>query len=285
MKILKALLKGGFWILIIALLLAPVYLIYGISNEEMKQYEPKPVPVFRETAYGTVSMAMRMDVREIITVSGVCVSNSFSYMELDKKNASKTRWEVSSGDEMREGQVIGTYNGKEIKSSLTGIIAEMDTYSESPFIKVKLLEPVELECFVDDKTLSAIKRAGDELTTEDEEKVELTYTALTKDPEGRTKVRLSVDSDYYAYGMEIKELKLLTGRAYLSTLVLDPRCLYQKEAGSKDWYARKVTEDGFFIEEVKVEVGYDNGNVVCVTGVNEGEYFDTGYRAVSGAND
>ena len=282
MKFLKGLLKGFFWLLIFALLLAPIYLIYRISNEEMKQYEPKPVPVFRETAYGAISRAHRMDVKEIVTVSGTCVSDSYGYMELKQKEPSLIRWDVNTGDEVREGQVIGTYKGKEVTSTLTGIISEMNYYSSEPYIKVKLLEPVELECYVNDKTLSALKRAGDELETEDGEAVTLTYTALTKDYEGRTKVRLSIDSEYYSYGMEVKELKLLTGRAYLSTLVLSPKCLYQKEEGSDKWFARRVTEDGYFIEEVEVQVGYDNGEVVCVTGVNEGDCFDTGYRAIAG---
>lgn len=86
----------------------------------------------------------------------------------------------------------------------------------------------------------------------------------------------------YAYGMEVKELKLLTGRSYLQTLILSAKCLYQKEEGpDQPWYARRVTADGYFLEEVEMEVGYSNGAVVCVSGINEGDYFDTGYQAIA----
>ena len=285
MKAVKVILKGILWLAIFALLCAPIYLVYRISNEEMKQYEPKPVPAFRETAYGEIVKARRMDVDEIVTVSGVCISGSYAYMELKQRDLQNARWYVHEGDEVQEGLAIAVLNGEEILSEQTGIIREINTYVKAPYVKVQLLEPVEIECFVESKTLKLLDRGRDTLKTEDGEAVTITYVSHTKNSEGNTKIRLRVESEYYAYGMEIEELRILTGNRYLSALVLNPKCLYEKEYGSGVWYARRVTESGSFIDEVNIEVGYDNGTVVCVSGVNEGDCFDAGYRAIAAGGD
>ena len=49
MKVWKGIGKAVFWVVIVVLLLAPIYCIYRISSDEMKQYEKQPAPVFRET--------------------------------------------------------------------------------------------------------------------------------------------------------------------------------------------------------------------------------------------
>jgi len=282
MKVLKGIGKGVFWLVVFALLAAPVYMIYRISNEEMKQYEPKPVPVFRETAYGEIAKAKRMDVSETVTVSGVCTSDAFVYQDLNQREIQNARWFVRENDEVQEGQVIAELNGTEVVSVYTGIVREINTYAKSPYMKVQLLEPVEIECSVDTKTLKTLERSRESLCTEAGEAVTLTHVALTKNIDGSTKIRLRIDSDAYAYGMEVKDLSLFTGNRFLSALVLNAKCLYEKEPGSGEWYARRVAEDGAFLEEVKVEVGYRSDPYVCVSGVNEGDCFDTGYRAIAG---
>ena len=54
MKIVKSLLRGLFWVLIIVLLLAPVGLIWKISNQEIARYQMPDPPKFVQTAYGTI---------------------------------------------------------------------------------------------------------------------------------------------------------------------------------------------------------------------------------------
>lgn len=284
MKVLKEIGKGIFWLVVLILLAAPVYLIYRISNAEMKQYESKPVPAFRETAYGEIVKAKRMDVSETVTVSGVCTSDTYVYADLNQKDIQNARWFVREGDEVQEGGVVANLNGTEIISEYTGIVREINTYAKSPYMKVQLLEPVEIECSVNAKTLKTLTRSRDTLSTAEGETVTLTFIALTKNSDGSTRIRLRVDSDAFAYGMEVRELQLLTGNRFLSALVLNAKCLYEKEPGSGEWYARRVTEDGAFLEEVKVEVGYRSQNVVCVSGVNEGDCFDTGYRVIAGGS-
>ena len=282
MKVLKGIGKGLFWLVVLALLAAPVCLIYRISDEEMNQYEPKPVPAFRETAYGEIVRAKRMDVSETVMVSGVCTSDTYVYTDLRQRDLQNARWYVHEGDEVQVGQPIALLNGEDILSEQTGIIREINAYAKSPYVKVQLLEPVEIECSVDAKTLKTLERSRESLCTEEGEAVTLTYVALTKNSDGSTRIRLRVDSDAYAFGAEVKELSLFTGNRFLSALVLNAKCLYEKEIGSGEWYARRVAEDGAFLEEVKVEVGYRSDPYVCVSGVNEGDCFDTGYRAVVG---
>lgn len=283
MKILKNILKCTFWLLILALLVSPLGLIFYISSQEMEAYQPPEAPLLQETAYGAVAQARRQDVEEYITVAGTFVSRACGYMELEQEFPSRIRWDVSVGDEVQEGQVLGTYQGTPVVSTLNGILVENNSYSAGDaYLKVQLLEPLELECRVTDRVLTSLKRYAEELTTEDGTAVTVTYTGIVKDANGTTLVRLAIDSEDHYYGEVLPELRLLTGRSYSQTLVLDASCLYQKEPGENNpWYARRVTAEGLFLGEVTVQVGYSNGDVVCVSGVNEGDYFDTGYQAIA----
>ena len=171
MKIVKKLVSGLFWLLIIALLVAPLGLIYQISADEMEAYQTPETPVLRETSMGEACQAMRIDLRESVRVSGKFVSASYAYMELDQRTPSSIRW----------------------------------------------------------------------------------------------------------------LLAIYTGRVYNGTLVLPEDCVYQKEdQEDAPWYVRQVTEDGFLIGEQEVQVGYSDGEYVCVTGVEEGAWFDSGYKAIAG---
>lgn len=282
MKILKSILAGAFWLLIIALMVAPLGLIWQISENEMAEYATPEVPLLRETAVGDAVQATRQDVEEYVTLSGTFTSMEYAYMELNSRQAASTRWVVDIGDEIQEGQVLGTYKDTEIISAVTGILVEMNTYSTSPYLRVQQFSPVVLEARVEDRTLSVLK-LSEELLTENGESVTLEFYSMQKNPDGTTNVRLSIDSEKYTYGQELSELRILTGRVYSKTLVLPSKCVYQKEVGDdKPWYARMVTEDGIFIMEVEVQIGYTNGDVVCVSGVEEGAWFDSGYKVIVG---
>lgn len=283
MRIVKRFFKGVFWLLILVLLVAPLGLIYHISQGEMQEYQAPTVPVLRETAFGSIAQARREDVAECISVSGTFVSKTWGYMELTQKNPNLIRWDVTVGDEVREGQILGDYRGESIVSTLTGIVLEINSYNpENAYLKVQLLEPLELECHVTDRILTTLKHADAGMSTENGEAVTLTYAALTKNKDGTTTVRLSIASEDYSYGETVEDLNLMTGRSYTMALVLPAKCLYQKTVGEEQpWYARQVTAGGYFISEVEVNVGYSDGKLVCVSGINEGDYFDTGYQAIS----
>lgn len=282
MKILKSLLTCVFWLLVIALMVAPLGLIFQISKDEMSKYAIPTAPVLRETAIGSIAQATRQDVAVYVTVSGSFTASESVYQELDYKSPDKIRWLVSHGDEVQVGQVIGTYNGENVVSEHTGILVEMNTYGTDAFLRIGLFEPVELSCRVDERTLSVLKRS-ESLLTDNGELVTLLYASQQKNPDGTTNVRLTIDTDKYTYGEVLNELCIMTGQVYQRTLVLPVDCVYQKTAGENEpWYVRQVTAEGIFLTEREIQIGYSNGDYVCVTGVEEGECFDMGYKAIMG---
>lgn len=130
--------------------------------------------------------------------------------------------------------------------------------------------------------LRALQRGAEKLCTEAGEPVKLVFASHVKTSGGLTRVLLSIDSNVYSYGMELKELAIQTGSNYLQALVLSSKCVHQKTEGEdQPWYARRVTADGYFIDEIEVFINYRGKDVVCVSGVIEGEWFDTGYHAIA----
>lgn len=283
MKFVKSIVICLFWLLIIALMVAPLGLIFQISQDEMAEYATPTAPVLRETAVGNIAQANRQDVAVYVTVSGTFSSNSYTYQELNQQNPGMIRWIVSVGDEITEGQVLGTYKGEDVVSSVTGILLEMNTYASSgAYLRFQLFEPVELSCRVDDRTLSMLKRS-DGLLTMNGETVTLMFASRQKNADGSTNIRLTIDTDKYTYGEHTDEMKITTGQVYQQAVVLPVDCVYQKDAGEdQPWYVRQVTQDGLFIMEHLVKIGYSNGDVICVTGVEVGTYYDSGYKAVMG---
>ena len=284
MKVIKIISKCIFWVLILALLLSPLALIYELSNREMEQYKMPDPPQFVQTSYGTVVQAERRDMAETESVSGKFISQGFAYQELDYKTPSKIRWTVKVGSEVQEGQVLGTYEGNEILSQYTGILRATNAYGDEPYLEVELLSPLVMECYVSQKTLRTLQRAK-ELTTADGDAVSIQYVSVIPNAGGNVRILLSIDSDYYYYGETVENLVLKTGYQYLSALVLPKNALYQKVQGEDEpWYVYKVDASGKAIGETEVTVGYSDGSFVCVSGIEAGEWFDTGYGAIKGGN-
>ncbi len=280
MKFVSKLLKCLFWVLIIALLVAPIGLISEISNREKAQYAVPTAPKFVETAYGSIATAERMDVKESVAVTGVFRSYSYIYMELNQKEPSQIRWSVSVGEEIQEGQSLGTYKGEDITATCSGLIREIQAYNSSDaYIKVQQATPVVLECDVSLSTLLSLEYAK-ELTTLDGEAAELVYVANIRNSDGSTHIRLQIDSEDYFLNQTVEDMGFYTGNEFLQALVLPEDCLYQRTAGEDEpWFVRQVSENGFFEKEVEVERGYCDNGLVCVTGIEEGKCFDVGYGA------
>ncbi len=282
MKIAKKVFKCLFWVLIVALLLAPVGLIYELSNQEIARYQMPDPPQFVQTSYGTVVRAERRDMAETLAVTGKFISETLAYQELDYKTPSRIRWTVKAGQEVQEGQVLGTYLGEDIISQYSGKLSAINTYGEDPYLEIELLAPLVMECYVNQKTLRTLQQAK-ELTTEDGEAVSIQYVSVIPNGGGDLRILLSIDTDYYYYGETVTDLLLHTGYDYLHALVLPESALYQKTEGENEpWYAFQVKESGEAIGEVEVSRGYSDGTYVCVTGVEAGDCFDTGYGAIKG---
>lgn len=272
----RRVLKVFFWVMIFALLVAPLGILTVISQAEMAEYEPPAAPLIRETSIGTPLQSVRMDVREYIRVSGVFTSNAIAFQPLPQSAPEKIRWIVESGEEVQTGQVLGYYGDGEVIAEMNGILEEIHAVTGDAYLKIRLFTPLELEAAVSEETLSALKRGGDKLSLMDGTAVELTYAANAKNADGSFNVRLVVRNDDAVYG-EAVNLMIYTGLEFPNALVVQSNCVYQRDG---QWYVRRVSENGSFIQEVPVQVSYNDGIYACVSGIEEGQWFDSGYKAI-----
>lgn len=280
MKILKPILSGLFWLLIIALLIAPLGLIAEISRQEMQEFATPDPPVLQEVAIGGIYQSISDSVIETFKVSGTFVSGADGYMELDYETVKDARWNVSVGSEIQEGMVIGTVKGEEILATMDGIIKQMHISSGDCFIKLELFTPVLLQTRVDKGTLSILRNSRKLTIGDGDAKVSLAFASRKQNSDGTFDVLIAIDSDEYTYGQVVSSLYIRTGRTFENVVSLTDRCVYQK--GGSQYYVRQVTKDGIFIKELEVEVIYHDGANYYLTGINPGEYFDSGYQIIAG---
>ena len=155
----------------------------------------------------------------------------------------------------------------------------MSLSTDNAYIQYTTMNGLELECMVDDKILSILEAGG--IRTEHGEEVTVSYIAPMKNTNGTTTIRLKVEGGYI--GQEVTDMKLFTGRIFYDVLVISEDCIYQKDVeADAPWYVRRISSAGYFIDEVEVELGYSNGEEICVTGVQEGDICDSGYKSILG---
>ena len=280
MKYVKKALAVVFWLLIIALLVAPIGLIVQISREEMQEFATPDPPVLQEMSIGGIYMATRASVSESFQVSGTFVSGADGYMELDYETVKDARWNVSVGSEVQEGMVIGTVNGQQILATMDGIVKQMHISQGDCFVKLELFTPVLLQTRVDKATLSILRNSRKLTVGKEEAKVSLAFASRQQNSDGTFNVLIAIDSDEYTYGQVVSALHIKTGRSFDNVVSISNRCVYQK--GGSQWYARQVSKDGIFIKEVEIEVLYQDEFNAFLSGINDGEYFDSGYQIIAG---
>lgn len=280
MKYVKKALAVVFWLLILALLVAPIGLIVQISREEMQEFATPDPPVLQEMSIGGIYMATRASVSESFQVSGTFVSGADGYMELDYETVKDARWNVSVGSEVQEGMVIGTVSGQQILATMDGIVKQMHISQGDCFVKLELFAPVLLQTRVDKATLSILRNSRKLTVGKEEAKVSLAFASRQQNSDGTFNVLIAIDSDEYTYGQVVSALHIKTGRTFDNVVSISNRCVYQK--GGSQWYARQVSKDGIFIKEVEVEVLYQDEFNAFVAGINDGEYFDSGYQIIAG---
>lgn len=281
MKYLRKALKIGFWVLIFAMLIAPIGLLYQLTQAEMAAYEAPASPSIKETSLGTPRQATRMDIQEYIIVKGQFTSNQVAFQMLTQAEPDRIHWIVSLGEEVQIGQVVGYYDGEAVISEINGLLEDIKTEANDAYLKIRCLSPLVLQATVDDATLAILQRENSGLALVDGGDVTLVYAANIKNADGSTDVLLSIDTDRYEYGEEVS-LMMYTSLCFPNALVVQSNCVYQKNG---EYYVRQVTENGTFVAEVKVEVSYDNGSYACVSGISEGQWFDSGYAAIMGGDD
>ena len=273
--------------LVIALLfLLPVGALVIISKMEQAQYVAAENEQLQDMAYGKVYEVLRMDVEEFIEVSGSVISTKVSFMELKQyKEPYNIRFIVNVGDVVGEGDVIGYYQGKEVCSEVTGQIRMID-FGGEPYIMFESFDhlAIEIAC-TDEYLLSVFQRSNAELTSADG----LIYRVLKVDDAssvmGATKVWITPEGDStLIYGASVEDLRLYTGRVFPQSLMIEKACVYSYP-DSEAKYVRTVDRNGIFVSEVEVEVGFENGDYVSVSGVDEGVLCDSGYKAIVQSGD
>lgn len=263
------------------LLITPLLAIFVISRAEMEKYESQPVPELMEKTYGEPCPVKRMDINEMITVSGIFISGKRIFMDMPKLNdPQNTRILVGIGDEIVKEQTIGySANLKtEIKAAASGIVQNI-VLGEISYVTLESTEDIVLECRVDNNVLEMLRSEDVELTTQDGSVVTLTSSSRIEDENGESIVRLSVPNG--VFGRRVNDLRLFTGRVFPKTLVIDAGCLFHINGDKETWYVRTVDVDGYFIEDIKVTVGYANEDYVGVSGVAEGTLCDSGYGKIA----
>ena len=269
------------WLTLLLLLVAPVGLVYTLSTQEMEQYQQAEEVILQESAYGAPVKAIRMDVHAYVIVDGRYISDSYAFQELNMKEPGKVRWLVSTGQYVQKGQVLGLYGQEQVLSEHDGILREISAYSSDSYLRFTTMEKLKLECSVSPEVLQALTKGS--LTTEQGEMVTITGTSPIVDGNGNVTVWLDCPSPHRQYGAQLQQFKIMTGQVFKNALVLDEACVYQKDPGADSpWYARQVSASGYFLSEDEITVGYINEKVACVTGIEEGDYFDSGYKAVIG---
>ncbi|MBE5934859.1 MAG: hypothetical protein E7262_03615 [Lachnospiraceae bacterium] len=268
----------GIVIVIICLILycIPLWTIYNISKHETKEYEISKEKEFKEKAYGELEEPVRTTIEEYYEVSGVITSNTFRNVKLPSSSTDMINLSVNIEDEIYVGQKIGYLGNKEVYSSCNGIVKEIILEDEEPKLKVLAFENLVLKV-ITTKDIAQVLNG----VLKDEEDNE--YSVIRKSNQlvdGKQEVYLSIKiNNNFKYGEEISNLKLYTGKKYEDVLAINKNCVYTKP-GIEKKYVRICSELGEVIEERQVEVAYESDDVMCVTGVEEGEKCDSGYKFV-----
>lgn len=280
MRILKRICSALLVLVFVALFLAPVGIIWKISRAEQQQYLPAADEVLEDLAYGEIRQVTRTDIPETITVSGSVVSTAMEFIELnDYWDPFSLRMTVESGQTVCAGDVIGYYNGEPVLSDKTGVVKSVCIGSDN-YVWLQSLDSLALRLEVSNQTvLAALQQENITLTDSDGATYHVLEIAPTMTETGNAVVLLSCEGIALVYGQQYPELTLQTGRIFRQALVVEKNCVYTP-TGSDKKYVREVDDSGKYLREVEVTTGYSNGEYICISGIDEGAFCDSGYKAV-----
>ncbi len=273
--------KVIFALLLVAVLVAPVGALLYLSEQEQAQYTTPPADhlELKEQSYGMPEKALRKDVSEIINLSGTVISTDVVYEELDLENPSKLRLLISAGQYLQAGDPIGYYENREVPATKSGVIRSVNVYGSEPYIELWDLEKLAVECYVNDLQLKILKRSSLKLSDEEGNPYEVLRIDAIPSANGLTRVLITSESAPLIYGKAMAELPLNTGRIYTDSLVVPSRCVFSTDGGAT-YYVRLVHADGTVIGNSKIEIGYTMDGWTCISGIEEGQYCDSGYKAI-----
>ena len=273
--------KALVWaVLLLGFFVTPLVLIWRLSQAEIAAYEPPMEMDILLGAYGEAKKPVRQDVQEYVTVSGNVISDSIAYQELTMDKPGKIRWIVNTNTAVNAGEILGYYEDEPVKAEFTGLFKSYSLSSGDAYLRFDTFDKLLLTCDLMGDDLDYLEGSADYLTTADGSKVTIERVSPLPNSNGSTTVYLSIENTDYYCGQSVTGMTVNTGRVYPNVLTLDVNCVYQKPGEKGVYYVREVTQQGSFVAEHKVTVGYSNGKSICVTGVGEGKYYDSGYKAV-----
>lgn len=254
---------------IFIIILMPIVFVYLLSTKEMESYNDYENYNFTEKAIGDVYITKRRDIKEYYKVSGEVVSGKSEIIELSEVY---NYLYVQLGEEVKKNQIIGYDNtGRNIMSPCNGVISEIDF--DNKYIRIDSFEDILLKCAADKNTCKSIQDEKKLLISKKEIEIDKISDVCK---EGFQDIYFKVNNDTYMVGEKYTKLKIYTGRTYKDVLTIESECVYQKEDGL--YYVRVVNEKGEFLTEQQVQVGYSSDKYICITGVDENTYCDSGYK-------
>lgn len=263
--------KIVFIVSMIILYCIPVVFICLLSASEVDKYSQDIEFEFKEMAYGEIASVIRMDMREYYSFDGSFVSDTEKIVEVPY-NATIY---VNENEETFRNTVIATVNGNEVTADINGVVSSID-YGENTTIKIKDISSLLFECQVPKNYIHYFET--EVLYDESDNEIQVVKKSNIVD-NGCIKVYLKLLETEYYYGETVQKYPIYTGNIFHNALVVPADCVYKKLDDSHH-YVRQVSETGEFLNEVEVTVGYSDGKYVCITGVEEGTYCDSGYKAV-----
>lgn len=265
--------KRAVWVIGAVMFLVPLLLLAYMSYLETGQYEQEVIKVV-ERSYGTPTPVERRTLREVIKVKGTFISDAGVFIDIGQ---GEVRALVSVEDEVQKGDALATVDGEEITAPCNGVVKELSAYAGG-YIRLLNLEELSLECYVGE---SAVKLEQGK-TYEADGGLTATLVSLSNivEENGR-RALFTVTGGSFLYGQSA-EIEIYTGIQYEGVLTVEKACVYQKEAEGP-YYVRRVRQNGEVIGESEVKVGISNGNMISITGAEEGWMCDPGYSKFMGA--
>ncbi|MGN1235627.1 MAG: hypothetical protein ACI4U2_06570 [Christensenellaceae bacterium] len=268
MKLAQKIRNGAIALLFAILLLIPIVSVILLSTAEQKAYLAGGVQPHSSVNYGDLISPTRMDFREQYSVSGVYEPYEVFFMDIAKE----TRLTVSVGEEVKKGDVIGYEGERAIVAEGNGILTEC---TES-CLRFDSLDSAVLVCRLTTQVADRLFADGVELTTATGEVI-TPYSRSNRMEDGLVEVKLLLSASHLC-GETVTLMSVYTGRTYSGILALPTQCVYRKEDGR--YYVRVIVDETAI--EKTVTISLWNGFYYSVTGVEETDLCDSGYKAAFG---
>lgn len=250
----------------IIIYLIPIVIIVLVSNGEIRKYQTKKIE-FVDSAYGEVFQVEQKDVSENIVINAVAVPNDVYVVR-----SNNTVWVVDEGEEIYKNQMIGFANNTAIKGEVNGIVKKI----ASNYLIIDTYKDIVWKTKIPKENLSYFDK---ELFDKDGNEIQICSISNRVD-DGQVTVKFKLENVKGKCGEELKKLRLYTGNVFKNALTINKKCIVNKKGS---YYVRIVDSHGIFLYEQQVGVGFENDKIICVTGLEEGEFCDGGFSEYIGS--